>query len=251
MAFEIVSSAYRYSSVHTTFDVKDPRTFLNVELTALPDPLPPTPKQPFEKTEQLQVSGVYGANWSDIRTLCSSPAPAGYRVQNATFKLMGDRDCNGWSECQATEANDNRWCWAFRFQGHNERPGPSSAMAFLTTTYVPIPTENTVPEPAGLAFIQFSPSQQHAAQAMQQLLISNNIVCPTPVEVGRPFEGKIVYYDEAGKKLAVMAETAWLSAPTTKGDLSIPVLFADPGTQASFPPKAIEIWIGAGDRGNK
>jgi hypothetical protein len=82
------------------------------------------------------VSGD-GASWGQLYELCSNPAPTGYRVVHAEFRLVGDRQCGAWAECREVEQNDSKVCWQFRLQGHGERPGAdgrAQSRAELTVT---------------------------------------------------------------------------------------------------------------------
>ena len=78
-----------------------------------------------------------GQDFSPWYTLTSAPPPDGYGVSTATFKLVGDRNCQGdevhtnppgaYCECQQVAPHNGQWTlgsrykWRFRMQGHTER----------------------------------------------------------------------------------------------------------------------------------
>jgi hypothetical protein len=62
--------------------------------------------------------GAAFSNWYD---LCNDPPPEGWMIEQASFVLTGDRQCNAWSECRQTVNEPRRVCWQFRMQGHSEQ----------------------------------------------------------------------------------------------------------------------------------
>ena len=79
-----------------------------------------------------------GRSFSDEYTVCSEPLPNGARVISQRFVLTGDRSCGAWSMCtQLPNTADNRVCWSFRLQGHDEwfPPRPAFSEGVLEVTY--------------------------------------------------------------------------------------------------------------------
>lgn len=64
-----------------------------------------------------------GASFSEWYELCSDPEPDGWTVEDSSFVLTGDRQCNAWSECKQTLKDPRKTCWQFRMQGHSEQTG--------------------------------------------------------------------------------------------------------------------------------
>ncbi len=62
-------------------------------------------------------------NFSDWYELCAD-APPGFRILKSDFRLVGDRTCGAWAECTQSLTSDQRTCWRFRLQGHDEAPPP-------------------------------------------------------------------------------------------------------------------------------
>lgn len=60
-----------------------------------------------------------GKDYGDWYSL-TNVAPVGYAVRDVLFRLVGDRQCNAWAECQETEHTPTRVTWRFRMQGHDE-----------------------------------------------------------------------------------------------------------------------------------
>lgn len=68
-----------------------------------------------------QQSGM-GKNFSQWYRLCSEPLD-GYVIKSETFVLVGDRQCNRWSECRLESRTPDQVCYQFRMQGHEEWTG--------------------------------------------------------------------------------------------------------------------------------
>ena len=64
--------------------------------------------------------------WSDWYTLCGTVPPT-YKVDTSNFRLVGDRSCGAWAECREVQQTDQKVCYQFRMQGHNEQPPPGIA----------------------------------------------------------------------------------------------------------------------------
>jgi hypothetical protein len=60
-----------------------------------------------------------GKDYSDWYTLANT-APAGYVARDVIFRLVGDRQCNAWAECQEVSRTTGGVTWRFRMQGHDE-----------------------------------------------------------------------------------------------------------------------------------
>lgn len=106
---------------------KDP--FL-VSIARIPPPPPPLPPPPVrEKITQVYQSGPKpsgpGKSFSQWYMLCSRDPPPGYVIENAFFKLVGDRSCGGWANCGEDSASRSaiQVCWKFQMQGHEEWAG--------------------------------------------------------------------------------------------------------------------------------
>ncbi|HEY8697384.1 MAG TPA: hypothetical protein VIM02_07185 [Rhizomicrobium sp.] len=65
-----------------------------------------------------------GARFSTEYTLCSDAAPPDWTIEESSFVLTGDRQCNAWSTCRLTTQTATKVCWTFSMQGHNEQMGP-------------------------------------------------------------------------------------------------------------------------------
>lgn len=67
-----------------------------------------------------------GGEFSGIYELCTSDLAANERIISSEFHLVGDRACNAWSTCTKAVDNDQKVCWTFSLQGHNEIAGQGS-----------------------------------------------------------------------------------------------------------------------------
>jgi hypothetical protein len=86
---------------------------------------PPTPQiittqEAYRSDPRPSGAGKDFSNWY---TLCSPQKPAGWKLMNVTFTLVGDRSCGAWSECRPQSQNETQACWQFRMQGHDEQMG--------------------------------------------------------------------------------------------------------------------------------
>jgi len=61
-----------------------------------------------------------GKDFSPWYFLASDPAPKGYLLKDAIFRLVGDRSCGSWAECAEAGRNPSTVLWKFRMQGHDE-----------------------------------------------------------------------------------------------------------------------------------
>lgn len=86
---------------------------------------PPVSAPTFERktySSGSRASGP-GSSFSQWYELCSDPEPDGWTIQESSFVLTGDRQCNAWSECKQTLNDPRKTCWQFRMQGHSEQTG--------------------------------------------------------------------------------------------------------------------------------
>lgn len=60
--------------------------------------------------------------------LCAE-APPGYVIKEVDFRPVGDRSCGAWSECKEVSRTDQRSCWQFSMQGHDERAPPGQGIS--------------------------------------------------------------------------------------------------------------------------
>ena len=83
-----------------------------------------------------RLSGA-GLNFSDWYSLCSELPPSA-RITNVTFSLSGDRRCDAWANCKESSRSENKVCYQFQMQGHNEWPAPGQASSegILTVNYL-------------------------------------------------------------------------------------------------------------------
>jgi hypothetical protein len=85
-------------------------------------------------------SGGPGTSYSEWYLLKSDPAPAGYVLSDAQFKLQGGSSCSLDAQCLEGERSQTQSVWLFRIQGHND---PRMSEAVLTTKYTPAGVETT------------------------------------------------------------------------------------------------------------
>jgi hypothetical protein len=67
-----------------------------------------------------------GKGWSEWYQLCGV-VPPGYTLASGEFRLVGDRSCGAWAECEETQKTNDQVCYRFRMQGHDERFAPRVA----------------------------------------------------------------------------------------------------------------------------
>jgi hypothetical protein len=87
-------------------------------------------------------AGGAGTNYSEWYLLKSDPAPPGYALTDAQFKLEGSASCNLTAQCLEGERTQTQSIWLFRIQGQTAHPGAPSE-AVLTTKYTRTGTETT------------------------------------------------------------------------------------------------------------
>jgi hypothetical protein len=83
-----------------------------------------------------------GSDFSAWYELAAEPPRPGFVIDQkiSSFVLIGDRTCNGWSQCVPSQQSDTALVWRFRMQGHNENrsnQGIGFSEAILKVTYVP------------------------------------------------------------------------------------------------------------------
>jgi hypothetical protein len=83
-----------------------------------------------------------GSDFSAWYELAAEAPKPGFVIdqEQSSFVLIGDRTCNGWSQCVRSEQTDTSLVWRFRMQGHNEsrlNNGVTFSEAILKVTYVP------------------------------------------------------------------------------------------------------------------
>ena len=61
-----------------------------------------------------------GVDWSEWYVMESDTPPPGYEVGAASFRLVGDRACGSWAECELVHRDAAKVSYRFRMQGHNE-----------------------------------------------------------------------------------------------------------------------------------
>jgi len=84
------------------------------------------------KRSEPKASGK-GSEFSEWYLLESDPAPAGYILADAQFRLEGGAACGSTAQCLEGERTQTKSTWLFRIEG---RPtGRTSSSAVLTTKY--------------------------------------------------------------------------------------------------------------------
>jgi len=86
--------------------------------------VPPTPEYDLKVYSSGAKASGPGASFSQWYELCNDPQPPGWQIEETSFTLTGDRQCNAWSECKQVDTGDpKKVCWQFRMQGHSEQAG--------------------------------------------------------------------------------------------------------------------------------
>ena len=113
---------------------------------------PPLPTLVKETITEVYRSGPQpsgpGKAFSQWYTLCSSNPPPDRLVQTDSFRLVGDRSCGSWANCEKVSSSPTQVCWRFQMQGHDEweRPfylgagggsGVASSEGILTVVWAP------------------------------------------------------------------------------------------------------------------
>ena len=117
--------------------LQDKATFYGVYLRPTVAPPPPTPQQIVRTYSSGPRASGSRRNFSDWYEQCSLPEP-GYKVETSEFVLQGDRACGAWSECQLASRTDDRVCYRFRMQGHDEwlfNSGQANSEGILKVTW--------------------------------------------------------------------------------------------------------------------
>ncbi|RZL04506.1 MAG: hypothetical protein EOP36_00395 [Rubrivivax sp.] len=81
--------------------------------------------QEFIVTSGQKPSGPM-KSYSEPYALCAElPRDLpGYKIVKSDFRLVGDRSCGAWAECNQTVSTESKVCWQFKLQGHDELPPP-------------------------------------------------------------------------------------------------------------------------------
>lgn len=115
-----------------------------MEITMIPVPNAesgPSAQKTAVNTKRIFSSGPRisgsGSNFSEWYSLCSDGIPQSAKITNVSFLLSGDRRCGAWANCVESERTENRVCYKFQLQGHNENPPPGQAFSegILTLDY--------------------------------------------------------------------------------------------------------------------
>lgn len=92
-------------------------------------------------TTDSEPSGACGG-WSGVYTLCSNNEPADWKIVSSDFKLVGDRSCGAYSQCNKTVDTSTKICWQFQLQGHgdecswhNNNTGIHNSQGILSTVW--------------------------------------------------------------------------------------------------------------------
>jgi hypothetical protein len=113
-----------------------------------PPALPPAKAKLTEDYRSGPQASGPGKAFSQWYTLCSRNPPPDYVIEKDSFRLVGDRSCGGWANCEKESSSPTQVCWKFQMQGHDEwgRPFPigsggGSGVAFsegmLTVVWAP------------------------------------------------------------------------------------------------------------------
>ena len=88
-------------------------------------------------------TGGVGQQYSEWYVLESDPAPSGYQVSDAQFKLEGGNSCGVNAQCLEGERTPQQSIWLFRIRGLAEGTKVAESVAVLTTTYRKNASETT------------------------------------------------------------------------------------------------------------
>lgn len=84
-----------------------------------------------------------GRQYSEWYVLESDPAPTGFQLADAQFKLEGSGGCGETAQCLEGERTPQQSTWLFRIQGPGQDQSPTTRVAVLTTTYRKVGTETS------------------------------------------------------------------------------------------------------------
>jgi hypothetical protein len=130
---QAIKPGYKSSTFLNPIPVNQGEITLRLEPTSPPPPQPST-SSPTRLVETLSFSSDPKAsgsmkNFSQWYALCSAQLPKGAAVESVAFSLSGDRSCGAWAECREKERSNDRVCWEFRLQGHDDWRPPGQAFS--------------------------------------------------------------------------------------------------------------------------
>lgn len=231
-------------------DLRVPDTRSSINATIGIDIVKPTESAPVVETRSVDTRGPaepsgFGSNWSGLYELCHD-VEAGFTIEQATFRLEGDRSCGAWAECTPASQTPTRACWRFRLQGHNEG-GETIRMSLgvMTTIEKRVVQQSPSPNAKYQVIVQYADDNDHKlAEALSQDLSKYGFVVPTAVNVPENFSTKIRYFHDedqpAASKLAAKLTELMVASHT---QVDIKVENGSPRGNVKTNPGQIEVWI--------
>ncbi|HEY5037455.1 MAG TPA: carboxypeptidase-like regulatory domain-containing protein, partial [bacterium] len=200
-------NAVDYEPVEKVLHLVSGTQFEDIRLSPSPEKVSSNQPPIQQKAYSDWLFSGAGANFSDWYTLCSSPAPEGFRIAFSAFHLEGDRGCNAWSECQEEKRNDKQVCWRFRLQGHSEsifqNQGKAPSRGILDTTLEPVLAGNFQKDRYQVVYIQFFGEENRAfAEKLRQVLVNNGYRSSGVQRIDFDFRNSVKFFHEQDAKSA-------------------------------------------------
>lgn len=187
------------------------------------------------------VPSGYAANWSDWYTLCIE-ADKGFKIQQVSFSLAGDRTCNGWAQCEPLAQSPSQACWHFRMQGHSESSSVGYSLGRISAEEVPSGTSQSEKSKYLISLQYHDQTEGPFVEGLRAELVRQGYTVPEPELLEKNYPTVVRFFHSEDQAAAETLQGLIGTMSQQSGRPLTPAL-QDFSKQYSTLPGQIEIWV--------